>query len=71
MVEADDFAGTTFSVDLMAKDLELAVTSADSDLEVTRASLDQAKRTLAAGHSGEDYAAITGHLAGEGEANGH
>lgn len=71
MVEADDFAGTTFSVDLMAKDLELAVTSADSDLEVTRACLDQAKRTLAAGHSGEDYAAITGHLAGEGEANGH
>ncbi|MCW2673260.1 MAG: 6-phosphogluconate dehydrogenase NAD-binding protein [Frankiales bacterium] len=70
MVEADDFSGTSFSVDLMAKDLDLAVTSADSDLEVTRACLDQAKRTLAAGHSGEDYAAITGHLAGEGEANG-
>ena len=71
MIEADDFSGTTFSVDLLAKDLDLAVTSADSDLEVTRACLDQAKRTLAAGHSGEDFAAITGHLAGEGEANGH
>jgi 3-hydroxyisobutyrate dehydrogenase len=69
MIQADDYTGTTFSVDLMAKDLDLAVTSADSDLEVTRACLDQAKRTLAAGHSGEDYAAITGHLAGEGEAN--
>ncbi len=71
MIQADDFTGTTFSVDLMAKDLDLAVTSADSDLEVTRACLDQAKRTLAAGHAGEDYAAITGHLAGEGEANGY
>jgi 3-hydroxyisobutyrate dehydrogenase len=71
MIASDDYTGTTFSVDLMAKDLDLAVTSADSDLEVTRACLDQAKRTLAAGHSGEDYAAITGHLAGEGEANGY
>ncbi|MFN2540495.1 MAG: NAD(P)-dependent oxidoreductase [Mycobacteriales bacterium] len=71
MIEADDYADTAFSVDLMAKDLDLAVTSADSDLEVTRASLDQAKRTLAAGHAGEDYAAITGHIAGEGEASGH
>jgi 3-hydroxyisobutyrate dehydrogenase len=71
MIEADDFSATTFSVDLMAKDLDLAVTSADSDLEVTRACLDQARRTLAAGHSGEDYSAITGHLAGEGEANGY
>jgi 3-hydroxyisobutyrate dehydrogenase-like beta-hydroxyacid dehydrogenase len=71
MIEADDYAGTTFSVDLMAKDLDLAVTSADSDLEVTRACLDQAKRALAAGHSGEDYAAITGHLADEGSGNSH
>jgi 3-hydroxyisobutyrate dehydrogenase len=71
MIQADDYSDTSFSVDLMAKDLDLAVTSADSDLEVTRACLDQAKRTLAAGHAGEDYSAITGHLAGEGEANGH
>lgn len=68
MLDADDFSQTTFSLDLMAKDLDLAVTSADSDLEVTRACLDQAKRALAAGHSGEDYAALTGHLAREGEA---
>jgi 3-hydroxyisobutyrate dehydrogenase len=68
MVEAGDYSGTTFSLDLMAKDLDLAVTSADSDLEVTRACLDQAKRALAAGHSGEDYAALTGHLADEGSA---
>ncbi len=69
MVESGDFTATTFSLDLMAKDLDLAVTSADSDLEVTRACLDQAKRALAAGHSGEDYAALTGHLADEGSAS--
>jgi 3-hydroxyisobutyrate dehydrogenase len=68
MVESDDYSGTTFSLDLLAKDLALAVDAADSDLEVTRACLDQARRALAAGHSGEDYAAIIGHVADEGEA---
>ena len=68
MLDADDFPSTTFSVDLMAKDPDLAVRSADSDLAVTRACLEQAQRTVEAGHSGEDYAAITGHLASEGEA---
>ena len=68
MVESGDYSGTTFSLDLMAKDLDLALTAADSDLEVTRACLDHAKRTLAAGHSGADFAAITGHVADEGEA---
>jgi 3-hydroxyisobutyrate dehydrogenase len=68
MVEADDYSSTTFSLDLMAKDLALAVDATGSDLEVTRASLDQARRALAAGHSGEDYAAVIGHVADEGEA---
>jgi 3-hydroxyisobutyrate dehydrogenase len=68
MVEAGDYAGTTFSLDLLAKDLALAVDATGSDLEVTRACLDQAKRALAAGHAGEDYAAVIGHVADEGEA---
>jgi 3-hydroxyisobutyrate dehydrogenase len=71
MVESGDYTDTAFSVDLMAKDLELALTAADSDLEVTRASLDHARRALAAGHSGEDFAAITGHVADEGEAGSY
>ena len=71
MVASSDFSGTTFSLDLMAKDLALAVAAADSDLEVTSAVLDQARRALAAGHSGEDYAALTGHLADEGSADSH
>ena len=70
MVQSGDYSGTTFSLDLMAKDLALAVAAADSDLEVTRAALDQARRTVDAGHSGEDYASITGHVADEGEAGG-
>ena len=69
MVQSGDYSATTFSVELMAKDLALAVEGADSDLAVTRASLEQAQQVLAAGHGGEDYAAITGHLADEGSAN--
>ena len=72
MVESGDFTGTQFSVDLLAKDLALAVDAArDAELEVTRAALDAARKTIAAGHSGDDYAAIIGHLADEGEANSH
>ena len=69
MVQAGDFTGTTFSLDLLAKDLALAVKAADSDLEVTRAALDQAHRTLDAGHSEEDFSAITGHVADEGSSD--
>jgi 3-hydroxyisobutyrate dehydrogenase len=68
MVRSSDYTATMFSLDLMAKDLRLAVRAADSDLEVTRAALDQAERALAAGHSGEDYSAVTGHVADEGSA---
>jgi len=69
MVSAGDFTATTFSLDLLAKDLALAVKAADSDLEVTRAALDQAHRTLDAGHGGEDFSAITGHVSDEGSSD--
>jgi 3-hydroxyisobutyrate dehydrogenase len=72
MLEAGDFSGTQFSVDLLAKDLDLAVHAArDARLDVTAAALDAARSTMDAGHAGEDYAAIIGHLADEGEANSH
>src|SRR3954452_3808661 len=72
LLEDGDYSATRFSVDLLAKDLELAVGSVrDAELEVTRAALDAARQTIAAGHSGDDYAAIIGHLADEGEANSH
>ncbi|MCU1674675.1 MAG: 6-phosphogluconate dehydrogenase NAD-binding protein [Frankiales bacterium] len=72
MVEASDYSGTQFSADLLAKDLDLAVSAArDAELEVTRAALAAVRKTLDAGHSGEDYAAVIGHLADEGEPNSH
>lgn len=71
MVASGDYGATTFSLDLLAKDLDLAVRAADSDLPVTAACLMQARRAIDAGHSGEDYAAITGHAADEGEAGSY
>jgi 3-hydroxyisobutyrate dehydrogenase-like beta-hydroxyacid dehydrogenase len=61
MLEAGDFSGTTFSLDLMAKDLDLAV-AAGGDLPVTAACLEAARGALAE-HAGEDYAAMTAWLA--------
>jgi 3-hydroxyisobutyrate dehydrogenase-like beta-hydroxyacid dehydrogenase len=69
MVQAQDYSGTTFSLDLMVKDLQLAVEAAGDDLQVTRSVLHQARGALTSGHAGEDYASITGHLADEGAAD--
>ncbi|MEO6205567.1 MAG: NAD(P)-dependent oxidoreductase [Mycobacteriales bacterium] len=72
MVESGDFSGTQFSLDLLGKDLDLAVQAArDAGLDVTRAALTAVRASIDAGHSGEDYAAVIGHLADEGEANSH
>ncbi|GAC1610647.1 MAG: NAD(P)-binding domain-containing protein [Mycobacteriales bacterium] len=72
MLEAGDYGSTQFSLDLLAKDLDLAVHAAgDARLGITRAVLDAAKSALDAGHAGEDYAALIGHLADEGEAGSH
>jgi len=70
MVESGDFSDTQFSLDLLGKDLDLAVAAArDAGLDVTRAALGAVRASIEAGHSGEDYAAVIGHLADEGEAN--
>ena len=72
LLEKGDFSDTRFSVDLLAKDLGLAVDATrEVDLDVTSAALAAALRTMEAGHAGEDYAAIIGHLADEGEANSY
>lgn len=62
MLDADDFCATTFSLDLMAKDLDLAVAAAHGALPVTAACLDAARAALS-DHAGEDYAAMTAHVA--------
>lgn len=71
MLDSEDYSRPTFSLDLLAKDLDLAVGSAESDLTVTRAILGAARSALDAGHSGEDFAALAGHLADEGRANAY
>ena len=58
MVEGGDFSATTFSVDLMAKDLGLAVDAAQGDLPVTAASA-QLARDAAQESSGQDYSVMT------------
>ena len=60
MLESGDFSGTTFSLDLMAKDLRLAL-DAGGELPVTAACLDAARAALAE-HAGEDYAAMTAYV---------
>ena len=64
MLDAGDFSATTFSLDLMAKDLDLAV-SAGGELPVTAACLDAARAALES-HAGQDYAAMSAFLADEG-----
>jgi len=55
-----------FSLDLLAKDLDLAVRSGgDADLAVTRAALSDARAAIAAGRGEQDYAALIAHLTEE------
>jgi 3-hydroxyisobutyrate dehydrogenase len=72
MLDADDFSGTQFSLDLLEKDLALACAAGGRDgvdLAVTRSALDHVRDALAAGHAGEDYAAVIAAVADEGSAN--
>ena len=71
MLESGDFSQTTFSLDLMAKDLDLALEAAGTELAATRATRGEVEAALVAGHTGEDYAALAGHLADEGQADSH
>lgn len=63
MLDSGDFGGAvSFSVDLMAKDLRLAVEAAHGTLPVTAASASAAAAAADAA-SGQDYAVITVHVA--------
>ena len=63
MLDSGDFGGAvTFSVDLMAKDLRLAVEAAHGPLPVTAASA-SAAAAAADEASGQDYAVMTAHVA--------
>jgi 3-hydroxyisobutyrate dehydrogenase-like beta-hydroxyacid dehydrogenase len=62
MIESNDFSATSFSLDLMAKDLELALKEADVDLAATSGALADARAAIDAGQGDADYAAMAGHI---------
>lgn len=68
MLASGDYTPTTFSLDLMAKDLALAVESTTSTLQLTADALAVARAAAQAGRGGEDYATMAGYIA---DSDGH
>jgi 3-hydroxyisobutyrate dehydrogenase len=67
MLAKSDFTPPSFSLDLLAKDLRVALEAAGDaagDLTTLRASLELAAEASKAGHGEEDYAAMAGYRAG-------
>lgn len=60
MLDARDFSATSFSLDLMVKDLELVLRAAKEPLPATELALDAGRAAAGAGHGDEDFAAIAG-----------
>jgi 3-hydroxyisobutyrate dehydrogenase len=63
MVERGDYSDTTFSLELLAKDLGLCLASAESPLRLTGAALGYLLQASAEGLGGLDYAALIGYVA--------
>lgn len=64
MLASSDYSATAFSLDLLVKDLSVAVSSAAGELPVTAAARDEAAAAAAAGRGGEDYASLAGYISG-------
>jgi 3-hydroxyisobutyrate dehydrogenase len=71
MLASGDFQPTAFSLDLMLKDLSIALDVAENDLPLTAATAKYAEQAVAAGHGDDDYTALAGYLADEGSADSH
>ena len=69
MLDSGEFTPVGFSLDLMAKDLDLALHAADGDLALTRMALAAARDAIASGHGMDDYASLAGHIGYEGHAD--
>jgi 3-hydroxyisobutyrate dehydrogenase len=68
MLAKGDFQPASFSLDLLAKDLAVALDAAGdarAELAVLRASLELAREAADAGYGDDDYAAMGGYRAGE------
>ncbi len=62
--ETRDFSEVMFTLNLMAKDLALAVAESDRPLPVSRAALDQCRGAQAAGRGDEDFPALADWVEG-------
>lgn len=71
MLASGEYQPTAFSLDLMLKDLSLALDVSPGDLPITAATAKYAEDAIAAGHGDDDYTAFAGYLAFEGEADSH
>lgn len=64
MLESGTFRPTGFSLDLMTKDLGLALDAAPERLALTADAYDAARAAIGNGHGDDDYASLAGHLGG-------
>jgi len=62
MLIARDASPTSFSLDLLAKDLDLAVNAGHRPLPVTASALELTREAAHHGHGEQDYAALSVHL---------
>lgn len=65
-LERGDFSATTFSLELVTKDLELCLQDGRRELPATAAALAECREAVTAGHGQDDYAALAGWLSSEG-----
>ena len=63
MVESGDYSAATFSLDLMEKDLIVALDNAKGELAVTAAAATLARAAIESGRGEEDYATMAGFAA--------
>jgi 3-hydroxyisobutyrate dehydrogenase len=63
MLTSGDYSQTTFSLELMVKDLQAAIDNADGELPLAAAALALAQEANAAGRGDEDYASMAGYRA--------
>ena len=71
MLSAAEYEPTAFSLDLLVKDLRLALAAAHDDLPTVSAAVGVGDEAVAAGHGDEDYTALAGYRAFEGHAGSY
>jgi 3-hydroxyisobutyrate dehydrogenase len=71
MFETDEYQPVQFSLELLGKDLGLALESARVELPATAAAARVTEEAITAGHGADDYGALAGYVADEGHANSY